>query len=162
MNQAGGAGGAPGRGARAAPVPTAGLGLWISACDLALSLSCRSPSLTLYICPSQTTREWLTSFQIPPFTSPHLELVQVKSKKTLSKFLMSHISNLRPINGKEEGNPSVLGHQWCREYQDPCIRVAARIKTVDKSNRASSEALKTSFPVSEFVAFLERTTAISC
>lgn len=30
-------------------------------CGLALSLSCRPPSLTLYICPSQTMRGWLTS-----------------------------------------------------------------------------------------------------
>lgn len=102
------------------------------------------------------------SFQVPPFTSSHLELVQVKSKKTLSKFLISHISNLRPIDGKEEYSPSVPGNQWCRENQAPCTRAAARIKTVDKSNRVSSEALKTSFPVSEFVAFLERTAAISC
>ena len=43
------------------------------------------------------------SFLIPPLTACHHELVQVKSKKTLSKFLVSHISNLRAIEGTEEG-----------------------------------------------------------
>lgn len=43
------------------------------------------------------------SFPIPPLTACHHELVQIKPKKTLSKFLVSHISNLRPIEGTEEG-----------------------------------------------------------
>lgn len=45
------------------------------------------------------------SFLIPPLTFVSLpESVQGKSKKTLLKFLISHMSDLRPTEGKEEGN----------------------------------------------------------
>lgn len=103
-------GGASGKGALAASAATQDLGLrlraWGAGSPLLdwLFLSAADPEFkSVHLSFSDHERMVNFSFLIPPLTACHHELVQVKSKKTLSKFLVSHISNLRLTEGTEEG-----------------------------------------------------------